>query len=181
MEDENAFANYVRMPPHMFNELLNRISPVIQRRDTHMRPALDAGMKLAMTLRCLATGDRYHTIHYDFRCGYITVVWIVQEVCQAIIQELKDEVMPLPRTQDKRRPYSTAVKTDLHRRTGRPSASKFQDRWNVPHAQGALDGKHIAIRKPHNSGSVLQVQKLLLRGAVGLVDADYKFIWIGTG
>ena len=42
VEDENAFANYVRIPPHMFDELLNRIRPVIQRRDTHMRPALDA-------------------------------------------------------------------------------------------------------------------------------------------
>ena len=62
VEDENAFAHYVRIPPHMFDELLNRISTVIQRRDTHMRPALHAGMKLAMTLRHLATGDQYHTL-----------------------------------------------------------------------------------------------------------------------
>ena len=65
-----TFANYVRLPPHIFDELLNRISSVIQRRDTHMRQALDAGMKLAMTLRHLAIGDRYHTLRYDFRCGY---------------------------------------------------------------------------------------------------------------
>ena len=95
-----------------------------------MKPALDAGMKLAMTLRHLATGDRYHTIQYDFRCGYSTVVWIVQEVCQAIIQELKDEVMPLPRTQE----------------DWKAIAQQFLDWWNVPHALGALDGKHIAIR-----------------------------------
>ena len=50
MEDENAFANYVRLPPHMFGVLLNGISTVIQRTDTHMRPAPDAEMKLAMTL-----------------------------------------------------------------------------------------------------------------------------------
>ncbi|XP_046562255.1 uncharacterized protein LOC124271222 [Haliotis rubra] len=139
MEDEKAFANYVRMPPHMFDELLNRIIPVIQRRDTHRETSPRCPrMKLAMTLRHLATGDRYHTIQYDFRCGYSTVVWIVQEVCQAIIQELKDEVMLLPRTQE----------------DCKDIAQQFQDRWNVPHALGALDGKHIAIRKPHNSGSV---------------------------
>ena len=72
MEDENAFANYVRMPPHMFDELLNRISQVIQRRDTHMRPALDTGMKLAMTLRHLAA-DQYQTLHYDFHVA--TAQW----------------------------------------------------------------------------------------------------------
>jgi len=63
VEDENAFANYVRLPPHMFDELLNRISPVIQRRDTHMK--VDVGMKLAMTIRHQATGDRYHSMISD--------------------------------------------------------------------------------------------------------------------
>ena len=138
MDDENAFANYVRLPPHMFDVLLNRISSVIQRRDTHMTPTLDAGMKLAMTLRHLVTRDRYHTLQYDFRCGYSTVVWSVQEVCQVIIQELKDEFMSLPRTQE----------------DWKAIAQQFQDRWNVPPALGALDGKHIATRQPHNSGRV---------------------------
>ncbi|XP_046579224.1 protein ALP1-like [Haliotis rubra] len=123
-------------------------------------------MKLAMTLRHLATGDRYHTIQYDFRCGYSTVVWIVHQVCQAITQELKDEVMPLPRTQE----------------DCKDIPQQFQDRWNVPHALGALDCKHIAIRKPHNSGSVFFNYKLFFSVVLlALVDADYKFIWIDTG
>ena len=100
VEDENSFTNYVRMPPQMFDELLQRITPVIQRQHTRLRPPLEAELKLALTLRHLATGDRYPTLHYDFRCGRSNVGVIVQEVCQAIIQELKDEVMPLPRTQE---------------------------------------------------------------------------------
>ena len=138
MEDENVFANCVKLPPHMVYELLNRISSVIQKRNTHVRPALDAGMKLAMTLRHQATRDRYHTLQYDFLCGYSTVVWNVPEVCQAVIQERKDEVMPLPRTQE----------------NWKAIAQQFQDRWNVPRALGVLCEKHTAIRKPLNSGTM---------------------------
>ena len=166
MEDENAFSNYVRMPPLMFDEIFNRINPAIQKRNTHMRQALDAGMKLAMTLRHLATGDRYHTLQYDFRCGYSTVVMTVQEVCQTTIQEFKDEVMPLPRTPEDWMAIS----------------QQFQVQWNVPHALGAKDGKHIVIKKPNNLGSVFYNYKGLFSVVLlALVDAEYKFIWIDTG
>ena len=166
VEDENSFTNYVRMPPQMFDELLQRITPVIQRQHTRLRPPLEAGLKLALTLRHLATGDRYPTLHYDFRCGRINVGVIVQEVCQAIIQELKDEVMPLPRTQEDWKAIS----------------QQFQDRWHVPHALGALDGKHIALKKPPKSGSLYYNYKGFFSVVLmALVDADYKFIWIDTG
>ena len=40
MEDNSSFSNYMRMEPLMFDEILNRVSPRIQKSDTHFRKAL---------------------------------------------------------------------------------------------------------------------------------------------
>ena len=90
---------------------------------------------------------------------------IVRETCDAIHRVFKGEVKT-PRTPD-----------EWHE-----VAEGFSSRWNIEHCIGALDGKHVAIKKPPGSGSTHYNYKGFCSIVLmGIVDADYKFIWTCIG
>jgi hypothetical protein len=114
----------------------------------------------------LATGDCYPTNVTCFRASKASVVNFISEVCEAIYQAYQDEVFKCPNTHEECR----AV------------ADGFEQKWNFPHAIGALDGKHIRIKNPPKAGSMYYNYKgyysIVL---MALVDADYNFIWVHCG
>ena len=59
---------------------------------------------------------------------------------------------------------------------------KFRTRCNAPLAVGAIDGKHIAMKKANKYGSDSYNSKgffaLML---LALVDAEYRFLWVNVG
>lgn len=97
--------------------------------------------------------------------GYATVWMIVHEVCAAIWKYLRPIVMPKPTTE-------SWVKIE----------DDFRRLWNYPNCIGAIDGKHVNIRAPWNSGSLYyNYKKFFSTVLLAITDAKYKFIVVDIG
>lgn len=60
-------------------------------------------------------------------------------------------------------------------------ARRFNERWNFPNCIGALDGKHVKIEAPANTGSLFYFKGTFSIVLLALVDADYHFLAIEVG
>lgn len=111
-------------------------------------------------------GETQRSLAFQFRIAQNTISGIIPTVCRAIFEVLKDDYLCTPEDD----------------RNWKAIAHRFQYLWNFPNCLGALDGKHIKIVPPPQSGSSYYNYKgdfsMVL---LALVDADLKFIYVDVG
>ena len=165
-EDAKWFKNFLRIEPDFFHDMVERLTPILAKKETNCRLPLAVGLKLAVTLRFLATGNTYTSLQYSFRVSKSAISRFVPEVCQAIIDTYKNETLVCPTTPE-----------DWNK-----VASDFARKWNYYNCGGALDGKHVAIQKPKHGGSLFyNYKKFHSIVLMALADANYKFLYVDVG
>lgn len=92
-QDVNEFRKLLRMSPSQFDLLLQKVTPLISKRDTRMRKAIPAATRLIITLRYLISGDSFRSLMYFFRVPHNTISGIIPETCRAIYSVLCDEYL----------------------------------------------------------------------------------------
>ena len=146
------------MEPVFFNLIEERITPHLRKKITNL--------KLAVTLRHLCTGESYTSLQYQWGVGRTTICKFVSQVCKAILKEFQQEYLVSP--------------TDPE--DWKKIEERFRHRWNVPHAVGALDGKHIAMKKRKKSGiEYFNYKGYFSLVLLALVNANYNFLWVNVG
>lgn len=115
--------------------------------------------------RYYADGCNFKSLSGYVLRGGTTVQKIVQETSRVLWEYLQPEFMPIPTRQN-----------------WLEVAQRFYTLWNLPNCIGSVDGKHIRIKAPRNSGSTyINYKGYFSIVLLGVVDADGLFLTVDVG
>ncbi|CAM4689919.1 unnamed protein product [Lepidochelys olivacea] len=123
------WADNFRLGPATFDYLCGRLRGAIQRRDTNMRRAIPAEVRLAMTLWRLGACTEYRAVEQQFGVSRSTVCKILRDVCEAVVAILTPAYVAAP---------------------AGPRAAGFPA---PPQLAGVLGALHIPIRAPNENAA----------------------------
>ena len=66
-EDPKSFKKFLRMEPAMYDEIVQRVGPRVTKNITWFRKPLSPDIKIAVTLRHLASGAKYRDTEYGWK------------------------------------------------------------------------------------------------------------------
>ena len=167
VEDRHGFLEMFRMDVGDFEFILSKISDLISPKGRMGGTRLiESDERLALTFRYLATGESFQSLSFQYRILISAISYIVKRCCKAVVERLTPDFIKVPATK--------AEWLNVSKR--------FEDRWNYPHALGAIDGKHVRIQKPKNGGSFYYNYKhthsIILMAIAG---PDYECLYADVG
>ena len=136
IEDTAEYKEMMRMSHADFQRVLSYIEQDITRKQV-LGGNIPPKERLALAIRFLATGETYRSLSYQFRISTRAISYIIKEVCEAIIKNMRNTYLKVPSSPEE---WLTV-------------AEKFESRWQFPNSIGAIDDKHITMQPPGNSGS----------------------------
>ncbi|GLH04385.1 uncharacterized protein GBIM_10108 [Gryllus bimaculatus] len=157
------FQNFLGMNGELFDELVALVTPQIEKKNTVIRDAIPASQRLSITLRYLATGKTFEDMKFLTAVSPQSIGLI--ETCAALINCLKEYTKLLTIEQE-----------------WKQIVQDFVDHLNLPNCLDAVDGKHVAIRKPYNSGLLyFNYKQFLSIVMLAVANANYELIMVHTG
>lgn len=140
---DDDFISRFRVTREVFQLLVQKLSPHIQKQDTRMKKAITPEQKVAATLYCLASAASYKSTHDAMNSMSIpSVSRGVKLVCEAIVEHLAPEFIKFPST-----PADLLRSAVAFNKIGRQGRRRMHDKGLV-HAVAAIDGTHIPIKNP---------------------------------
>lgn len=113
----------------------------------------------------MATGSSFSTLEYHFHVAKTTIGNIVNETCKVIWDMLQPLEMPMPTKEN-----------------WMEISNVFYKKCYFPNCLGAIDGKHIRIMCPRNTGSeYFNYKKYFSIVLLAVADANYCFSAIDVG
>ncbi|KAL7723358.1 hypothetical protein ACLKA6_001164 [Drosophila palustris] len=164
VQNPNMFYQNFHMGESQFNHLFSLVEPFLVPKRNSRPDAIPLKAKLAIVLECFATGDLQCHVGSTYRISKQHMGRTIDLVSNAICTALHGE-FPVWNSKNMLK-----------------WATDFMEQWNFPNCVGAIDGKHVAIKAPPNSGSAFYNYKgfhsIVL---LAVCDASYRFTFIDVG
>ena len=155
------------MTPMLFEKLLSWVGPTIERQKTKMRLPIGPSERLSLVIRYLASGDAQSSIASSYRISPSVVSRAINEVCAVIWEKLSEKGF---------------LRAPHHPTHWKQVSSEFDQKWNFPHALGAIDGKHIVMQCPARGGSdYFNYKKTHSIVLLALCNGNYEFLLVDIG
>ncbi|XP_071056177.1 putative nuclease HARBI1 isoform X2 [Onthophagus taurus] len=160
------YRNYLRMNEQSFEDLLERVYNLLEKKNTKLRESISVKERLVATLQFLASSRSYENLKFSCAISAQTLGRIVPETCTAIFDVLRDDFLKFP----------------CNASDWMNIAEDFKTYWQVENCVGAIDGRHIDIRQPPGSGSYFFNYKGFYSIVLlAVVNANYEFIYVNCG